>query len=414
VVVLGTTSTIATFANSLWIFFVPLYFLTLGLSPLVIGLVYSLSLLVSALVQIPVGIFIDRFGRKTGVVAGGVTGALAVGVLAISSNATTSVAAYIFYVSVAQMLAALARQALIIESVAEDKVATSYGAFKTMAGWAAIAAPLIGGLYFQSEKFVFLIGSLLVLVAALCRLAFLKETAGFKTKDRKSLDGTAQTQSEGSKSAEKEPQRRIAVLKRNLMTVVSSRLLLALSLAYAFYNLFISNQSFSFLVSLYSKDILRLPTFDIALMFSLWLLIDSQLAIPFGKLADRVGRGKVIIISWVGELVWMMIFAYSFGVLFSLTAFSLWVGFGSLDGPALIGLLGEVTKTETRGVSLGFFTTLSTIVLIPGTALTGFLYSVSPVYPFLANLAIGVFSLFFFVFAFKPAQIRVNRNSKQD
>ena len=155
----------------------------------------------------------------------------------------------------------------------------------------------------------------------------------------------------------------------------------------------------SFVVTLYSSNVIHLTTFQLGLMFSIFLLVDSQLRIPFGMMADRWDKKKIIIVSWLGEMTLMMVYAYSMGPVFALASFAAWTAFGALDGPAISALLGIVTKMETRGVSLGFFNTFSSIVAIPAPIIAGFLYSIQAILPFFALLIIdGIAFLFFLRF----------------
>ena len=180
VLVLGLTSTIATFANTLWIFFFPLMLAQGGFSASAIGIVYALRTLVGAAVQVPVGVFTDRFGRKTSVVAGTVIPALSVIVLAFSASPVVYSAVYVF-LALGGAFFGIGMWAMIVESSA-DKPATSFGAFTTMAGWASIFAPFIGGVFLgEGRPGACLISSFLYAMAATGRAAFLMETLDNKT-----------------------------------------------------------------------------------------------------------------------------------------------------------------------------------------------------------------------------------------
>src|SRR5208337_119878 len=113
----------------------------------------------------------------------------------------------------------------------------------------------------------------------------------------------------------------------------SNRTLVLLTATYAIYNLFLDQ--ISFVVPLYSTEVLKLSAVQVGLLFSTFLLIDSQSQILFGKIADRFGYTRIIIVSWLGEMTFMLAFAYSAGPLPSFVLFSLWVAFGAMDGPAI-------------------------------------------------------------------------------
>jgi MFS family permease len=382
VLVLGLTSTIATFANTLWIFFFPLVLAGGGYSASAIGLVYALRTLVGAAVEVPVGAFTDRFGRKTSVVAGTAIPALSVLVLAFSSSPAIYSAVYVF-LALGGAFFGIGMWAMIIES-SKDRPATSFGAFTTMAGWAAIFAPVVGGVFFaEGRTDVFLFSSFLYAAAATGRAVFLKET----------LHGEGTPKD----SAVQQERKRFSDLRPLLREAITNRTFLLLMAACSIYNLFLSQ--LSFVVPLYSEQVLRFSTAQIGVLFSVFLLVDSQSQILFGWLADRFGYSRTIVASWVGEMGFMMAFAYSSGYLVSIALFSTWVAFGAMDGPAFQALLGRVTRKESRGTSVGIFGTLSTLISVPSQIASGFLFSVSPRFPFFANLAFGLAALALFCFS---------------
>jgi hypothetical protein len=127
--------------------------------------------------------------------------------------------------------------------------------------------------------------------------------------------------------------------------------------------------------------------------------------LPYGKLADYFGHTRIILVSWVAEMGWMMAFAYSVSPLMALGAFSFWVAFGSLDGPALQAVLGTLTKTERRGFSLGFFNTFALAIVIPAELITGALYSVSSKLPFFADLMLDLVALGLFLFFLRSRRL---------
>jgi MFS family permease len=379
VLVLGLTSTIATFANTRWVFFFPLILAQGGFPASAIGVVYAIRTLVGAAVQVPVGVFTDRFGRKTAVVAGTVIPALSVLVFAFSPSPVVYSAVYVF-LALGGAFFGIGMWAMIVESSTE-KPATSFGAFTTMAGWASIFAPLIGGyLLGEGRTEMFLVSSFLYAMAAAGRAAFLKETLDNRTtKD----------------SAVRHQRSRFSDFRVLLREVLSNRVLLLLTAAYSIYNLFLDQ--ISFVVPLFAEEALKFSTSQVGTLFSIFLLVDSQSRILFGRVADRFGYQRTIVISWVGEMAFMMAFAYSSGYAVSLALFSIWVAFGTMDGPAIQAFLGRITKMESRGTSVGMFDTPPTLLSVPSQIAAGVLFTLSPRLPFVVNFAFGAGALILFL-----------------
>jgi MFS family permease len=380
VAVLGVTSAIGTFGNTLWWFFLPLLLQGEGFSTSQMGLIYGASTLVAALLQIPAGTLVDRYGRKSSVVLGGLISAISVLLLALAPNPTITSIAFLLFSGVGP-ISEPGRIALITESVPSERLATAFGLWKTMAGSVAVAAPLIGGLVatIHGIREVLFIGSGLLFLVPILRAIFLKETFRQTTASRH----------------EDEEDVRLGVLLVQLRALLADRALLMFALAFGIYNALLYQSSF--VVPLYSRSVLGLNPVQIGLMYSIFVFFDAALALFFGRFADYFGHVNTIIVSWVGEMVWMMIFAYSIGPVMALASFGLWVAFGSMDGPALQALLGKLSDIERRGLSIGFINTFALAVVIPSELITGTLYSISKKLPFFANLGIDIIAFAFFL-----------------
>jgi DHA1 family multidrug resistance protein-like MFS transporter len=365
----------------LWFFFLPILFRVQGAGALQIGLIYSVTTLSSAFLQMPFGSFVDRYGRKTSILLGGFVQFCSVLLLAVIPGPLAAALAYILFSGVGGVLSELGRTALIVESVPTQPLAVSFGSWKTMAGSIAVAAPLLGGFMIQTYgmREVLLVSSGLLLAVVLSRGAFLRET--FK----RTFDTHKMAISTSS------PFKGLA----EFHALLHERPILLFAVAYGIYNALLLQSSF--VVPLYCQSVLGLSPVQIGLMFSVFVVFDAVFALPYGKLADHFGHGRTILISWVAEMSWMMIFAYSASPMMALLAFSFWVAFGSLDGPALQAVLGTLTGTERRGFSLGFFNTFALAIVIPAELVTGALYSVSSRLPFFADLLVDLIALGFFL-----------------
>jgi MFS family permease len=382
VLVLGISSAIGTFSNTLWYFFLPILFLGQGAGALQIGLIYSVTTLLSAVLQMPFGTFVDRYGRKASILLGGFVQFSSVLLLAVAPGPLAAASAYLLFSGVGGVISTLGITALVTESVPAERLAVSFGSWKTMAGSIAVVAPFLGGFIIQTQgmREVFLVSSGLLLAVLFLRAVFLRET--FKR--------TPDT----SKTA-----RPVSFHFKGLAefhALLHERSFLIFAVAYGIYNALLFQSSF--VIPLYSQSVLGLSPVQIGLMFSVFVIFDAVFSLPYGKLADYFGHTRIILVSWVAEMGWMMAFAYSAGPLMALVVFSFWVAFGSLDGPALQAVLGTLTKTERRGFSLGFFNTFALAIVIPAELITGALYSVSSRLPFFANLMLDLVALGLFLF----------------
>jgi DHA1 family multidrug resistance protein-like MFS transporter len=379
VLVLGLSSTIATFSNTLWFFYLPLLFQGQGLGAVQIGIVYSLSVVVASLFAIPTGAFIDAQGRKRSIVLGSLVAALAVLLLANTTWPVFAASAFLLF-SIGGVFSDLGRMTLISESVVAERLATGFGFWKTMAGSVAVIGPILGGLFVvdQRMRLILFASSLLLFLVFMLRALFLKETLTKR----------------GPSSLLSHEHSMLVSSWRQLKLLFVNNALLTLSLAFALYNVLVSQTSF--IIPLYAKNSLGLGSFEMGLMFGIFVLFDAFLAIPFGMIADKLGKAQTVMISWLGGVITMMAFAYSTDSVIALVLFSIWSFFGGLGGPALLALLGSVGKTEARGLSLGFFFTFALAFAIPAELVVGAMYSVSEKLPFIANLVIDSFAICLF------------------
>ena len=338
----------------------------------------------------PFGTFVDRYGRKASILLGGFVQFSAVLLLAAAPGPLVAALAFILFSGVGGVLSGLGITALITESVPAEQLGVSFGSWKTMAGSIAVVAPVLGGFIIETHgmRVVFLVSSGLLLAVLFSRAVFLRET--FKgTPDTSKM---ARSASSHFKSL------------AEFHALLHERSFLIFAVAYGIYNALLFQSSF--VVPLYSQNVLGLSPVQIGLMFSVFVIFDAVFALPYGKLADHFGHTRIILVSWIAEMGWMMVFAYSASPLGALVAFSFWVAFGSLDGPALQAVLGTLTKTERRGFSLGFFNTFALAIVIPAELITGALYSVSSRLPFFANLMLDLVALGLFLFFLRSRRLK--------
>ena len=364
---------VATFGNYLWFFFLPLYYESrFGASPLQLSVVYGAWLLAVGVGIAPAGALADIIGRKPVIVTSGLITSSAAFILAFSNNFVLAAFALPltgFGSSFLQM-----SYVMVGESVESGRRGVAYGTYQTFANIMAAFSPLAGGLtIFRSASYfqVFVIGGSLTLVATVLRALFLRETL----------------QAESRTSAKKP-----SYLKK-LGQIAHSRVLLALLIVYSMYNLLVDQNSF--VLPLYTSQVLGFDLVGLGVIFSALLGVSAVARIPFGKLSDRIGRKKTIMISWIGEslVVYVIVFAPRGELSVALIGIVLWMLFGVMDAPAINAWLADATDSKSRGLSMGVFYSATTLVAAPGAALAGVLFYIQPQFPFYVNSALGVIAL---------------------
>jgi MFS family permease len=373
ILVMGTSSMLATFGNTLWFYFLPVYYSQeFDASPFQISVIYAAWLAIAAFGSAPAGALADAYGRKKVIVFSSLISAVAIFIFAFSNNLVISAIA--LPISGLGSSFFLVANTLVAESVGTKSRGTAFGKYTTMSGIAAAFSPILGGLAISARGYepLFLLGATLTLIAALARILFLKET----------LPESGRSTFTGSK---------LKTYFGSAQDILGNRVLLILVLVYSMYNLFADQNSF--VPPLYAKQVLGFNPFGLGVLFTVVLLVVAASRYPFGKLSDKIGRKKAIIISWIGEISVVYVFVFATAHWVAVIGIGLWMLFGVMDSPAINAWVAEASPSKSRGLSMGVFYTITFIPTIPALVVSGYLFSVRPQLPFYANSLMGLVAL---------------------
>jgi MFS family permease len=131
----------------------------------------------------------------------------------------------------------------------------------------------------------------------------------------------------------------------------------------------------------------------VAILISLYGLVNSAIQPIMGSLSDRLGRRKLLIqvgLMVMGVCTLSFVFADQFSVLLALRSLQ---GVGvAMTVPASLALIAAATKTQTRGGSMGVYTTMRFVGFALGPILGGYLLDQ---YGFNIAFVIGAAFIFF-------------------
>jgi MFS family permease len=374
IVVMGLSSMVATFGNTLWYYFLPIYYSKVfGATPLQISIIYAFWLAIGAFGSSPAGALADAYGRKPVIVFSSIVSAVAIFIFAFSKSLLISAIALPIVGLGSSFF--MVSYTLVAESVQKKERGSAFGKFSMMTYIAAAFSPLVGGLTISASGYfpLFLFGGILTIIAAVIRILFVRETLPESERTKLSSLGG------------------LSGYFRSAKGILKNRLLLTLLFAYSIYNLFASQTSF--ITPLYASEALGYGAITTGALFSALLAIVAISRLPFGKLSDKIGREKTIMISWIGEisLVYVFVFATSFPI--AIAGIGLWMLFGVMDSPAINAWVAEASDPKTRGLSMGVFYTVTFIPSIPALVASGYLFSIKPQLPFYANTAVSLIAL---------------------
>ena len=392
VIVLGFTSALATFGNSLWYFFLPIYMRDMAIGLAQIGMIYTAGNFLGFFVQPIGGYMTDRLGRKKTIIIGNLIYTVSLGFFSLINKAWMVLPVYMLF-KIGSEFSSPATKVMLTESVPETKRGTAVGTFYTLAPILAIFGPPLGGILLKSFNYnlLFFISFLLGIIMTIIRHTFLKETVkGSPT----SFRGWSSFKATISKYSE----------------IFKNRNISFFFITFGFYRFAIAITEF--LIPLYSENQLKLDTTEIGILFSVPSVANLTFSLPAGKITDKIGKRKSMILGLVGRSLFLMFFILSKSWLWAILAFYLMIIFDILTKPASVVWIANVTDSENRGMMMGLFYTFTLLFTLPGPIGGASLYAVSPIYPFFANILLCILAMIILV-TFTSESSEHNKNSKQ-
>jgi MFS family permease len=359
VVLLGLVSLFTDVSSEMVSTVLPIYaIVVLGASPLAYGFIDGLYQGAGALVRIASGVLGDRWGRyKQLAVAGyGLSAICRVALLAVGGS-MAGVSGSIFADRVGKGIRTAPRDALITLSSARDQLGQAFGVHRAMDTAGAMLGPLVavGILLLAPGKFdaVFAVS----LCFAILGLAVLVLFVGNRRRERAA-----------AVDKDKRPGLRTALSLLSLprfrtLTIVGSLLgLVTISDAFVYLGL---------------QRSMDLDNALFPLLFVGSALSFMVLAVPVGRLADRVGRARVFVGGYaLLPVVYAVLLLPSIGVpQLGLALLMLGTYYAATDG-VLSAAAGALVPTDRVGSALGLLVTATSLAKFAASILFGLLWTV--------------------------------------
>jgi MFS family permease len=342
VVMLGMVSLLTDVSSEMVATVLPLYLVfTLGASPLVFGAIDGTYRGAAAIVQVASGFVSDRW-RRPKEVAGIGYGISAVGKVALvaAGNTIGGIGAIVAFDRVGKGIRTAPRDALISLSSAKENLATSFGVHRAMDSFGAMLGPLVafGILFIAPARFdaVFVVSTMFAVLG----LAVLILTVQGRPRRAPRLDTPA-------------PSFRAAVgLVRDPR--FGLLLLAAVGLSIA------SVSDAMIYVGLQRKIDFEPAIFP--LLYVVTAVAFMGLAIPFGQLADRVGKVPVLLAGYAMLfIVYGILLMGSFGYgMLIVCLLALGAYFAATEG-VMTALAGAVLPEKLQASGIGILITVVSI-----------------------------------------------------
>jgi len=323
---------------------VPLYAHDLGASRIAVGALFSVSTLAGALLSLPSGILVDRFGPRNLLVASLVLTAAS----QLATAATTSVAP-LFVWQVAGGLAAGVQQSSLFSAVTESVSRARMG--RAM-GWLTLSmqsgfflGPAVAGL---ALRWIDLRADIAVTTAL---LVFAAPGAMLASQSR---------QRTGHGLALREP---LLALTRQPAFLPTAVGLIAITLTWGTIGAYLP---------VFGKESLKLPEYQVGYLLALQALVNAASRVPAGRLVDRVReRWPIVVAGGAGWSVAMIALGHTTGFLWPALVLAVGTPLMATAFVAMGVVFADLSTGSTRGVTMGMYGTLLFLGLALGPLMFG-------------------------------------------
>jgi MFS family permease len=378
------------FAGELPATYYPLYIEALGGTAATIGLIGAVEAISRGIVQIPGGYLADKYGRKWLIAVMTFVAAFA-RLFYILAPSWEWILVGAFLVGVTNIYGP-ALMAIVADSVPKEKRGMAFSLINLIASVSTTPAPLLAGFLYArmglvpSMRLGYVVALVGFLVAALMRLR-LKETVEkpekFNTREVVSTIPFSMKESFGVWKLL--PRTAFIFFVANLFSSFAIGLFQPVITLYTVNDLGINPVAFSYLMTA---------------MFVTMIII----AIPSGKLIDKIGRKKPLIIAGVASIVWVPLFIWGdfWRLILAMTLTGLLIVLFNSAGSTLFA---DLVPKKHRGKANGAMGFWSLLAMSGGQIAGGWLYdNVNHQLPFWGEAVMMIPSILLIIFFVKEPE----------
>jgi MFS family permease len=354
----------------------PLFLSEIGAKEVQNAMVISTGSFAATLLMLPSGLLIDKVGKKILILLNAILSTISILLISFTESWQLVLPFYILY-SMAGAFFMPARMALISENATSENLATLFGFMNLAMPITGIISPVLSGFLVENYSWgvVFLVASTINAVSILP--AFLLKERKIKLEDEININPIE-------------------------VKSIFDKTILPTLIKFFLHHFFLTTAvgGINMIIPLFLTKQYNLSPSTIGLFFTGASIVTLFTQPPSGRLADKIGKRKLIILSvillpifyylWIPIDNWIILLAiHSIG-------FGLW----SMTWPATLALLSESVPSNLRGAAFGVRMTGVRLGFTVGPMIGSYLYgSYLPTTPFLAATVLSIigaaFALFF-------------------
>ncbi|MDD4771890.1 MAG: MFS transporter [Bacteroidales bacterium] len=323
----------------------PLYLLSIGASKTTISLIEGIAESTASLLKAISGYWSDKIGKNKPfmVIGYGIT-AIVTPLYALA-RIPSQILFFRFFERIGKGLRAAPRDSLISGSIQKNEAGKTFGFQKAMDNSGAIVGPLIAFLLLSifplNYFYIFLLATIPAILGVLTIIIFIKE----------------------AKAEKKETTNKISLKQ------LPKKFYFFLIIVFVFT---LGNSADALLLVKTSET--GIDKSYIPFVYMIFNTVSVLLAIPIGKLSDRIGREKLIIL---GFLVYAVVY-YFFGRFNSINIFIflfiLYGFYSALTDGSQKAMISDIVSKDLKGTGFGIYHALLGITLLPASLIAGLLY----------------------------------------
>jgi len=323
----------------------PLFLLSIGASKTTISLIEGIAESTASLLKAISGYWSDKIGKNKPfmIIGYGITAIITP--LYALARIPIQILFFRFFERIGKGLRAAPRDSLISGSIKKNEAGKTFGFQKAMDNSGAIVGPLMSFLLLSifplNYSYIFFLATIPAILGILTIIVFIKE----------------------AKAEKKEANNKISLKQ------LPKKFYFFLIIIFVFT---LGNSADALLLVKTSET--GIDESYIPFVYMIFNTVSVLLAIPIGKLSDRIGREKLIIL---GFLVYAIVY-YFFGRYNSINIFiflfMLYGFYSALTDGSQKAMISDIVSNDLKGTGFGIYHAVLGITLLPASLIAGLLY----------------------------------------